>query len=137
MNKKEAAQVVAILKASYPNHPAYRNLTAEDAQGIVAVWSMHFADVSAEVVLLALNKWVSTNQHPPSISEINDKISSVSWDAYGKLEQHYRLKHLSEEMYEYYRRIHKETERFKYKNNEFSIGSMFPKKYIKQIERDG
>ena len=78
MNKKEAAQVLAILKAGYPNH--YKNITAEDAQGIVSLWSMQFADMSAEIVFMALNKAISTSKYPPTIAGVKEKLSSVHWE---------------------------------------------------------
>lgn len=79
MQKNEAMQVLAILKAAYPN--SYRNITPEDAKATATVWAMQFADISVDVVLLAVNKCISTSQFPPAISEVRDKLSAVSWEA--------------------------------------------------------
>lgn len=79
MQKNEAMQVLAILKAAYPN--SYRNMTPEDAKATATVWAMQFADISVDVVLLAVNKCISTSQFPPAISEVRDKLAAVSWEA--------------------------------------------------------
>lgn len=127
MNKKEAAQVLAILKASYPNN--YKNLTTEDAQGIVSVWSLQFADMAAEIVLMALNKAISTNKYPPSIAEVKEKITSVHWEAYEMMNAHYTLKSLSDEEFAYYKRIYDATQSYKFDNKgEISIKKMLPTK---------
>ena len=42
MTKKEALQILAILKAAYPS--SYNGMTKEEATGTVAVWCMQFAD---------------------------------------------------------------------------------------------
>lgn len=133
-NRKEALQVLAILKASYPDH--YRNVTREDAQGIVSVWSIQFANVPADIVLMALNKAVSINEFkPPTIAEVKKKIESVHWEAYEMIERHHRHKNLSEEELATYKRIYKATERYKFGKSEPSIRDMLPKGNVKLIER--
>ena len=134
MNKKEAVQVLAILKASYPNH--YRHLTQEDAQGIVSVWSLQFTDVPADIVLMALNKAISTNDYPPPISEVKGKLESVHWEAYEMIERNYRLKNLTDAELNNYKRIYNATQSYKFgKKSEPSISYMLPKREVKQIER--
>ena len=138
MNRKEAAQVLAILKASYPNF--YKNLKAEEAQGIVSVWSMQFADMSADIVLMALNKAVSTCTYPPSIAEVKEKISSVHWEAYDAIEQNYIQKNLSAEQLGMYKRIYNETQSYKFaKKIEPTINNMIAgRNEVKQLsERTG
>ena len=134
MNRKEATQVLAILKASYPNQ--YKNLTTEDAQGIVGVWSMQFANVPADIVLMALNKAVSVNDYPPTIAEVKKKISSVNSEAYDIIERHHRLKNLSDEELATYKRIYEVTQSYKFGISEPSIRDMLPRN-AKQIERKG
>ena len=134
MNRKEALQVLAILKASYPNH--YRNLTQEDATGIVSVWALQFANVPADIVLMALNKAIDNCNYPPSIAEVKKKLESVHWEAYEIIERHYKHKNLSAEELATYKRIYEETQRFKFgKGIEPSISDMLPKREVKQIER--
>ena len=127
-------QVLAILKASYPNQ--YRNLTQEDAQGIAGVWSIQFANIPADIVVMALNKAVSANDYPPTIAEVKKKISSVHSEAYDFIERHHRMNNLSDEELATYKRIYKETEKYKFGISEPSIRDMLPRN-VKQIERKG
>lgn len=80
MTKKEALQILAILKAAYPS--SYNGMTKEEATGTVAVWCMQFADIPAEIVMMAIHKLISTNKFPPSISEVKNKIQKIHWEAY-------------------------------------------------------
>ena len=133
MNRKEATQVLAILKAGYPN--SYKNITPEEVQGIVGVWSMQFADMSAEIVLMALNKAISTCKYPPTVAEVKEKISSIHWEAQEMIGLHYSNKSLSDESLAYYRRIYEETMPYKFSSKaEPSIVSMLSgKKEFKQL----
>lgn len=135
MNKKEATQVLAILSASYPKY--YRNIADDEVQGIISVWALQFANMPADIVLMALNKAISANEHyPPNIAEVKKKIESVYWEAYGAIERNYRLKNLSDAELATYKRICNVTERYKFgKIAEPSISDMLPKREIKQIER--
>lgn len=80
MTQNETIKILAILKAAYPN--SYKGMTKEEANGTVAVWTMQFADMPADIVLMAVNKLISTNQFPPTISEVKKKISTLYWEAY-------------------------------------------------------
>ena len=133
MNKEEATQVLAILGASYPNH--YKNIKADEVQGIVSVWAMQFADIPADIVLMALNKAVSVNDYPPTIAEVKKKIEGVHWEAYEMIERNYRLKNLTDDQLANYKRIYKETESYKFGKKEPSIKEMLPKRENKLIER--
>lgn len=79
MTKKEALQILAILKAAYPS--SYNGMTKEEATGTVAVWCMQFSDIPAEIVMMAIHKLIATNKFPPSISEVKGKISSIHHEA--------------------------------------------------------
>lgn len=133
MNRKETAQVLAILTVGYPKY--YKNMTDEELQGFVSLWSMQFANIPADIVLMALNKVISQKeQHPPTIAEVKKKLESVHWEAYEMIERHHRLKNLSEGELATYKRIYEETASFKFgKVLEPSIKDMLPKKGIKQI----
>ena len=50
MTKKEAATILAILKAAYPN--SYKNMTHEEAMGTISVWAIQFAGMPADIVLI-------------------------------------------------------------------------------------
>ena len=133
MTKKEAVQILAVLKAAYPNF--YKDMTAAEAQGTVSVWSMQFADISAEIVLMALNKAISTSKYPPTIAEVKEKFSGIHWEAYEMLHRHRNVKPLSDDEVAHYKRIYELTERYKHKKTpEPSISNMLSgKKEVKQL----
>ena len=83
MTQKEATQILAILKAAYPN--SYRGMSKEEAIGTVNVWATQFRDMPVNVVMIAVNKLISTNTFPPSISEVKEKIRSLYFEAMGEL----------------------------------------------------
>lgn len=107
MTKKEALQVLAILKAAYP---ASYNGTKEEAAGTVSVWCMQFADVPADIVLMAIHKLISTSKFPPTVAEVKTKISALHWEAYSALSDAFRYKRISEEQKAQYQRIYDLTE---------------------------
>ena len=113
MTKKEAVQVVAILKAAYPNY--YKDIGAEEAQGTISVWAMQFAELAAEIVLMALNKHISTNKFPPTIAEIKEKITAIYWEAYGKAYPLCENDYVPEEERKICEAICRQTEGYKYK----------------------
>lgn len=134
MTKKEAVQVLAILQASYPNF--YKSMTNEVAQGIVSVWTMQFDLVSADIVLLALNKLIATSKFPPTIAEVKDKLTSIHWEAYEKLHG-IMAKRLPDDELKLYKRIYEETAGYKYSNRrEPSIKQMLGnRERVKQLEK--
>lgn len=83
MTQKEATQILAILKAAYPN--SYRGMSKEEAIGTVNVWATQFIDIPVRVVMIAVNKLISTNTFPPSIGEVKEKIRSLYFEALGEL----------------------------------------------------
>lgn len=107
MTKKEALQVLAILKAAYP---ASYNGTKEEAAGTVSVWCMQFADMPADIVLMAIHKLISTSKFPPTVAEVKSKISALHWEAYSALSDGMRYKRISEEEKQAYQRIYDLTE---------------------------
>ena len=80
MNKKEAVQILAILKAAYPS--SYNGMTKEEATGTVSVWAMQFEDMPVGIVMMAIHKLISSSKFPPSVAEVKEKIKSIHWEAY-------------------------------------------------------
>ena len=111
MTQKEALQILAILKAAYPN--SYNGMTKEEATGTVAVWCMQFADVPAEIVMMAIHKLISTNKFPPSISEVKNKLEAIHWEAYEALTFHGRKEFLPEDQKKKYEQIYEVTKPYK------------------------
>ena len=123
MTKKEALQILAILKAAYPS--SYNGMTKEEATGTVAVWCMQFADMPVEIVMMAVHKLISTNKFPPSVAEVKDKIQNIHWEAYDALTDHGRTPFLSDEAKAQYQRIYDATKDYKYaKSVELRVSQM-------------
>lgn len=112
MNKKEALQVLAILKAAYPH--SYNGMSKEEALGTVSVWCVQFANISADIVLMAVNKLISSCKFPPSIAEVKSKIEGIHWEAYEVISENDRFPSLSQQELNTYKRIYTETENFRY-----------------------
>lgn len=111
MNKREAAQILAVLKAAYPN--SYRGMSKEEAIGTVSVWAMQFSEMPVDIVMMAVNKMISTSQFPPAISEVKKKISALHWEAWQLLNDAIRGKMLPPEEMAQLERIKKATEAYK------------------------
>lgn len=80
MTKAEALQILAILKAAYPN--SYKGMSKEDALATAAVWAMQFAELPVDIVTLAIHKAIASSPFPPAISEVKKKIEGIRWEAY-------------------------------------------------------
>lgn len=113
MTKKEVVQILAILKAAYPN--SYK-MTTEEASGTINIWYMQFANIAPDIVLMAVNKHISSNKFPPSIYEIKLIITSIHWEAYDALNS-YASEKLSEQAKKNYQRIYNETKNYKYEKS--------------------
>jgi len=85
MTREETIKVLAILKAAYPN--SYKNMSKEEANGTVSVWAMQFATYPPELVMIAINKLISSSPFPPAICEVKDKIGGMYWEVWGILNE--------------------------------------------------
>lgn len=112
MTKKEAAQVLAILKAAYPN--SYKGMTQEEAVGTVSVWALQFADMPVDIVLLAIHKAISSSRFPPSVAEVKEKIKSLSWEAEAIVYGSHRHAALTEKDIKRAERIYDATRKYSY-----------------------
>ena len=115
MTRDETIKMLAILKAAYPN--SYKGMTNDEANGMIAVWTMQFADMPADIVLMALNKLISTSQFPPAISEVKKKISNLHWEAYDMISDKTTAALLQDEEIAKYQRIYEITKRMKINTN--------------------
>ena len=123
MTKKEAATILAILKAAYPN--SYKNMTSEEAMGTVSVWAIQFADMPADIVLMAVHKAISSSPFPPAISEVKEKLSTLHWEAYSLKDARSGLEEIPESERQQAERIYRETQKYRYsKCIEPSLGEM-------------
>ena len=120
MTKKEAATILAILKAAYPN--SYKNMTQEEAMGTISVWAVQFSDMPADIVLMAVHKAISSSPFPPAISEVKAKLSAMHWEANGLVNSFPPVGKQEKEAAE---RICKATQKYGYSNSlEPSLESM-------------
>ena len=109
MTKKEALQILAILKAAYPS--SYNNMTKEEASGTVAIWAMQFAGMPVDIVMMAIHKLISTSKFPPSVAEVKEKIKSIHWEAYDVITMH---KDLPVDIVKRFERIYEATHEYKF-----------------------
>lgn len=109
MTKEETAKVLAILKAAYPN--TFKNLSAEDARATLNVWATQFINIPVGVVMIAVNKLISTNIFPPTITEVKERIRSLYYEAWQDLYRNKQgLQPLDERQIEQLKEIIKITE---------------------------
>lgn len=107
MTKGDAMKVLAILQAAYQ-----KNMTKEQARGTVAIWCMQFADIPLDVMLMAVNKHISTSEFFPKPSEIKKKLEAIYWEAYDAITQD-SVK-LPPEALQQYQRIYDITRAYKF-----------------------
>lgn len=86
MTRQEAIQLLSILKAAYPN--SYKGMTKDEANGTINIWATQFNNMPYNVVIIAVNKLISTNTFPPSIGEVKEKIRGLYWEAWQMLKSH-------------------------------------------------
>lgn len=108
MTREETTKILAILKAAYPN--SYKNMSQKEALGTVAVWHMQFADLPPDIVMMAVQKCISTSTFTPSISEVKKKISSICWEAYDLMTD----TALPEQTIQKAKRVYEKTRNYKY-----------------------
>lgn len=80
MTKEEAIKILSILKAAYPN--SYKGITKDEANGIIGIWAVQFIDIPYDIVSIAVQKAISTNTFPPTISEVKEKIHNLYGEAW-------------------------------------------------------
>lgn len=79
MTQDETVQILSVLKAAYPN--SYKGMTRQEAYGTISVWATQFAQIPVQIVLIAVNKLISTSTYPPTISEVKAKLKDLYYEA--------------------------------------------------------
>lgn len=109
MNKKEAGQLLALIKLAYPT--AYRDIDKETAIATVNMWQMSFPDIPYPIMEQAFNHFRMVSKFPPTIAEMVQEIKGIYLEA---VECALINKSLgNEEMVNRYREIMAYTERYK------------------------
>lgn len=103
MTREETIKVLAILKAAYPN--SYKNMSKEEANATATVWAVQFADIPADLVMIAVNKIISISPFPPAISEVKEKIKGLYWEVWDILNYNKNIKTLTDEQEIKYRKL--------------------------------
>lgn len=116
---KEAVQVLAILKAAYPN--SYKGMTKDEARATATVWAVQFADIPVQVVSIAVNKLISSSPFPPAICEVKNKLGSLYLEAKEMLDSDDRAKKicsqgLSEQKVAFYEAVKRATKDYRCAN---------------------
>lgn len=122
MTKEETLRVLAILKAAYPS--SYNGMSKREAAGTVTVWAVQFADISVDVVLMAVQKLIATNKFPPSISEVKNKLSSLAWEAQERLRPSIGVEELPPDIKKVYQHIYDQTKNYQYRVAEPTLHQM-------------
>lgn len=72
MTREETISVLTIIKSAYPKF--YQGMSKNDAEAVINLWSVMFADADISDVKLALYKIISTSQFPPSVAELRQAV---------------------------------------------------------------
>ena len=112
-------------------------MTRREAEGVAVVWGMQFADVPVDIVMMAVQKLISTSKFPPAISEVKAKIETIHYEAYEMLYTSYS-EVLPAEAKARYQRIYDATKKFKLaKVAEPTIHEMLAGGHIPQLGTGG
>lgn len=76
MQRDEIVSILTILKTAYPN--SYKNMTKEDAENTINLWSVMFQNDDSKVVAIAVKELINTLQFPPTIADIKNKILELT-----------------------------------------------------------
>ena len=71
MEKKEFALIAAKLQTFYPKE----NLFPNDAS--IPLWFNSLQDLPADVLNLAVDKWIALNKWPPKVSELRQMVAEI------------------------------------------------------------
>lgn len=79
MNKKEAAQLLDLIKLSYP--AAYRDMDGNRMMATINMWAMSFPNVPYLVIEQAFNQHRMVSKFPPTVAEIAEHLRKIHYEA--------------------------------------------------------
>lgn len=79
MTKREAAQLLALIKLSYPS--AYSNLDEVTRNATINMWHDSFADVPYPIMGQALNRFRMTSKFSPTVAEMVEELRHLHYQA--------------------------------------------------------
>lgn len=72
MSREEIIEILGILKVAYPRF--YANMTKDEAEKTISLWSEMFKNDSPELVAIAVKKLITELQFPPTIADIKNTM---------------------------------------------------------------
>ena len=76
MVRDEVITILNILKVAYPRF--YSNVTKQEAEDAINLWSMIFVDDDTKVVTEAVKAMIVTLKYPPTIADVKEKIRLIT-----------------------------------------------------------
>lgn len=76
MNKTDAAKLVSVVCAAYPNFDKFNN--PDEVRATVNLWAMMFEGDDGALVGLAVKKHIATSKWPPSVAEIRENMLEMT-----------------------------------------------------------
>lgn len=112
MTREEVIVIMGTLQVAYPRF--YANISKQQVEMAVNLWTTMLADVTAEQATLAVNKVIATSEWPPTIADIRKAVyetqqgkikeAGEAWGevtkairAYGYMREQEALESMSEE----------------------------------------
>lgn len=77
MNNADTLKILSVLRGAYPAF--YRDMTRQDADGVVALWTEMFADEPYQLVAAAVKALIATDDkgYPPHIGAVKARIRQL------------------------------------------------------------
>lgn len=76
MTVEETKVLLGIMKTAYPNF--YKNITREEAEQIVDLWSQMFADDNPKLVTESVKSLICSLKFPPTIADVKNKMQLIT-----------------------------------------------------------
>ena len=76
MDLKETAAVMAVLKIAYPRY--YANTSKREAEEAISLWQTMLEEYPVAAVTGAVKALIATNQYPPTIAEVIERIKLLT-----------------------------------------------------------
>ena len=76
MTRQETKDLMAILKAAYPNF--YKDISKEEAKAAVDLWATIFSDTPAKLVIEAVKSLICMLKYPPTIADVKEKVAMIT-----------------------------------------------------------
>lgn len=76
MTREQSIQVLSLLKVAYPRF--YTNLSKDDAENAISLWTSMLSDHCFDVIKLAVQKYIAQGKFPPTIADIRESLVEVT-----------------------------------------------------------